>query len=459
MIVASNIITLVRVNDGAKGATGAPGPKGDGLDIKDTRNDNQPPSWYFTNYPKTTVAEIKTCSKIGLSGVGTYCTVVTTVPWTDSSGGYPKQTAKVESTGKEYWRVGKSTTAWSSWVDPYGKALDAGKTATNYIKGDGNGLIVGNMASSTLGKNVKIDTDSVDIRNGSDMLASFGAKRVILGQNAADSEILLCNGAGRIKATTSGASTSYPAYDSILIDSQEIEMESLRFTPRTSNTFDAATTPAYKNNTEVYMLSDKTSPGAWARLKSECVTTSSGDIYHTGVSTGAYNTDSTSVMLYAEFFDKSANTWAKSNHFTIYPTKTTTTKPITINGISISGKNKVLWTGSYYMSDTQTATLSEAISKQPNGIVLVWSYYLSGAADNSNFQIEYIPKQFVASFPGKGISKFMTNGTMSVAASKYVYISDTTLKGHANNDDAAGAKNSGITSTPKNWVLRQVIGV
>lgn len=123
------------------------------------------------------------------------------------------------------------------------------------------------------------------------------------------------------------------------------------------------------------------------------------------------------------------------------------------------GRNKILWSGGYYMSDTQTATLSEAISAQPHGIVLLWSYCVDGASDDSNFRPYFIPKRFVASHPGKGVSMFMTNGTMNIAASKYVYISDTSIKGHANNNEGATTKSCGITSTPTSFVLRYVIGV
>lgn len=67
-----------------------------------------------------------------------------------------------------------------------------------------------------------------------------------------------------------------------------------------------------------------------------------------------------------------------------------------ISGIWFTGKNKTLWTVGYYMSDTQTATLSEAISAQANGIALIWSYYKDGASDNSAFDVFFIPKQFVS---------------------------------------------------------------
>lgn len=133
--------------------------------LKDTRDDNQNPQWYIDNYPNQQVQEFKRCSTIGLSGVGLYCYLTTYVPWKDSSGGYPKQTAKVDSTGKEYWRSGTSATAWSAWVDAYGTATNAAKTATNYLRFDSSGLCVGNV-SGTLQGNVRLYDGGIEIRNG-----------------------------------------------------------------------------------------------------------------------------------------------------------------------------------------------------------------------------------------------------------------------------------------------------
>lgn len=210
--------TVITYTDNNTSTSYSVGAKGDGLDVKDTRNDNQPPSWYITNYPKTTVMEFKNCSTIGLSGVGAYCTLQTVVPWDDTSGGYPKQTAKVEGTGKEYWRVGTSASAWSSWVDPYGTAVNSAKTATNYMKFANNGLTVGNMTASTLGRNVLIDSDSVDIRNGSTVLASYGEnislyKDGIEAFTIKDSELLknatdLNRTFTKVRYTTSGSTVT-----------------------------------------------------------------------------------------------------------------------------------------------------------------------------------------------------------------------------------------------------------
>lgn len=56
---------------------------------------------------------------------------------------------------------------------------EASKTATNYMKFNSDGLTIGNMMESTLGKNVLIDSDSVDIRNGSQVLARYGENIVL----------------------------------------------------------------------------------------------------------------------------------------------------------------------------------------------------------------------------------------------------------------------------------------
>lgn len=108
--------------------------------IPDTRNDNQPPSWYFTNYPKQSVTEFKLCNVMGLSGE-VYCYVTTVTTWADSSGGYPKQTAQVGS--KQYWRVGASASAWGAWQE---------SETTSGAQDKVNALEIG-------GRNLFVDTD------------------------------------------------------------------------------------------------------------------------------------------------------------------------------------------------------------------------------------------------------------------------------------------------------------
>ena len=76
--------------------------------------------------------------------------------------------------------AGNKPTDWSPAPEDVDTDInEAAKTATNYMKFQNNGLVIGNMTAGTLGKNVLIDNDSVDIRNGNTILASYGAKTTI----------------------------------------------------------------------------------------------------------------------------------------------------------------------------------------------------------------------------------------------------------------------------------------
>lgn len=97
---------------GPRGPTGPQGPSGGG-EIKDTRNDNQPPSWYMKNHPRDTVVEFKRAEVIGLSGNEYFATLVTFVQWYDNTGGYPKQVAM--NYPDIWWRKGVSDSSWLPW--------------------------------------------------------------------------------------------------------------------------------------------------------------------------------------------------------------------------------------------------------------------------------------------------------------------------------------------------------
>ena len=62
--------------------------------IPDTRNDNQPPSWYYANHSRSTVSEFKQADVLGLGGG--FAALETVVPWGDPSGGRIFQTAYLQ---------------------------------------------------------------------------------------------------------------------------------------------------------------------------------------------------------------------------------------------------------------------------------------------------------------------------------------------------------------------------
>lgn len=116
----------------------------------------------------------------------------------------------------------------------------------------------------------------------------------------------------------------------------------------------------------------------------------------------------------------------------------------------------VLWSGSEQMLDTKTITLSKRVASMSKGITLVFSGTTDGAASNSNFHIFYVPKYFAANHSGGGVAFFLHNSDFSKIGRKYLYISDTTIKGHAKNSDTGTG--SGITYNNNYYVLRYVLG-
>jgi hypothetical protein len=94
--------------------------------IPDTRNDDQPPSWYRTNYPMRRIVEFKDGYYLGVPGYGAsgfYGSLETTVDFINESGGKVKQTYTIGIVtgiiGKVYRRVSTSESTWGAWQKDY----------------------------------------------------------------------------------------------------------------------------------------------------------------------------------------------------------------------------------------------------------------------------------------------------------------------------------------------------
>lgn len=116
-----------------------------------------------------------------------------------------------------------------------------------------------------------------------------------------------------------------------------------------------------------------------------------------------------------------------------------------------NGEQKVLWTGELLMSLNQEAELSEPVSIQPNGIVLVWSFYDGSSSANSDWCYHFVPKFAVVNSitSGGGIHVQLGNSTWSSLCQKYVYVHDEKLKGNDVNK----------TGNASSFVLRYVLGI
>lgn len=125
--------------------------------------------------------------------------------------------------------------------------------------------------------------------------------------------------------------------------------------------------------------------------------------------------------------------------------------------ITLRGQ-KVLWEGGKYMTADHQADLSEPVSQQDNGIVLVFSTYQNGAPIDANFNSFFVPKKFVEIMGGFGSAFQMNTVNFSTVGAKYLYIHDTYISGNENNN-LIGTATSGITFNNAMYVLRYVLGV
>ena len=130
--------------------------------------------------------------------------------------------------------------------------------------------------------------------------------------------------------------------------------------------------------------------------------------------------------------------------------------------IVYSGAGKILWTGSYFMLATQTATFSEPLSQQQSGIVLVFSRYANASAQDYQYSCHFIPKQLVtaaiaAGQTAAGVALTMATSKYEYIAGKYLRVTDTGVSGDETNN-VSGTSN-GITYNNGSFALRYIIGV
>lgn len=139
--------------------------------------------------------------------------------------------------------------------------------------------------------------------------------------------------------------------------------------------------------------------------------------------------------------------------------------PVTINGdLTINGNinfdygnQDILWSGAWYMKESQTAELSKPITEQANGVVVVFSRYSEEEPKDYGWNSFFVPKSFINVNNSGGHTFIMATSGFTTIATKYLYFTDTAVKG--NFDNELEGTNNGITFNNKDYVLRYIIGV
>ncbi len=116
--------------------------------------------------------------------------------------------------------------------------------------------------------------------------------------------------------------------------------------------------------------------------------------------------------------------------------------------------SKIIFRGPIQMGADTVIKLSEPVSRQKTGIVLIWSPY--GTSGTNNIQYQFIPKEAVKLFPDTTHSTFLCNTTFTKIAGKSVYVHDDTIEGNKYNTSAGTGL--GVSYNNADYTLRYVLG-
>lgn len=130
--------------------------------------------------------------------------------------------------------------------------------------------------------------------------------------------------------------------------------------------------------------------------------------------------------------------------------------------IVYAGAGKILWTGGSLLTASQTVTFSEKVSAQQNGIVLVFSRYITNAAVDYFYSCHFVPKLLITAATNAGMTSaavtlIMATNKFEAISGKYLRITDSGITGDDANS-ATGTSN-GVTYNNDRFALRYVIGV
>lgn len=313
-------------------------------------------------------------------------------------------------------------------------AEEAGKTAANYLGFNDLGLIVGDLRNSELKKNVLIGADEIDIREGDKVLASFAEALIELGKDNPQAVISLCNGLGKILFNKDGDRINI-----MEILSKWISIKGDEYVDVTA------------------MESDYQYAGFEA--------TADTGSYNVSIDVKNKNKDKVIAVLYnagdmdTASINHSVRDGKKTNNFAMSSDLATISSPMEINGYRYGDDQKMLWSGTLYMSDKHEISLSNPVSSMPNGIVLVFTEYADGAATDYSYSCHFVPRREVELHPGKSHVFMTVAPKLGYFGTKYLYIDDTSIKGNALNIDENVQTNCGIVRNSRHFVLRHVIGV
>lgn len=376
------------------------------------------------------------------------CDVWVYLPWAYSWGNYTISGYYTSWTPSNNTSSTAPTTGTAQEVAYRMNAENAAKTATNYMKFDNSGLTVGNLTEKTLGRNVNIDSSSVNIRNGTNVLAQFAESLIEIGKNTSTATISFLGGIVKLigeKQTIEG--TTF--YDAHLLSTNMMTLGTGSTDPSSDKINSLISMNGMSGEREVLAsVTDRYGHSTLTLIDSSASLYSDGDAGYSSVDVICNN--NTSQVELRTNGSNGNRALVNYSHAIQYWNNNTLLA-------AYNGQTPCLWDGYIWMRAGQTAALSAPISQQPHGIIVIFALYdpTTDGVTNVMTNPYFVPKtainyDYVFTMFGESGWK---------AGVKRVSVQDTQIVGNAQNDAATFKASSGITLDERWFVLRRVYGV
>lgn len=326
-------------------------------------------------------------------------------------------------------------------------ASSAAKTATNYMKFDNSGLTVGDLTASTLGRNVNIDNSSVNIRNGTNVLAQFAESLIEIGKNTSVSAVSFMN--GTVKLIAQMETRNNIAFRNAYLLAQNTICIGAGSTDPASDKLASMLTVRKDLINEINADVTDTEGHAYMNIRgSKASVYSDGNAGWSSVNVIA-NKDTSQVELHTNGSNGYKKLINYSHGLYYYDNSTLLA--------AYNGRTPCLWDGGAWMFASQSVTLSAPISEQPHGILVIFALFDPTTNSLTNVMTNpfFVPKTAINY--DYIFTMFWENAWQM--CTKRVTIQNTCIIGNDQNKSAAFKANTGITTSPQYFVLRRVYGV
>lgn len=376
------------------------------------------------------------------------CDVWVYLPWAYSWGNYTISGYYTSWTPSNNTSSTAPTTGTAQEVAYRMNAENAAKTATNYMKFDNSGLTVGNLTEKTLGRNVNIDSSSVNIRNGTNVLAQFAESLIEIGKNTSTATISFLGGIVKLigeKQTIEG--TTF--YDAHLLSTNMMTLGTGSTDPSSDKINSLISMNGMSGEREVLAsVTDRYGHSTLTLIDSSASLYSDGDAGYSSVDVICNN--NTSQVELRTNGSNGNRALVNYSHAIQYWNNNTLLA-------AYNGQTPCLWDGYIWMRAGQTAALSAPISQQPHGIIVIFALYdpTTDGVTKVMTNPYFVPKTAINY--DYVFTMFWESGWK--AGVKRVSVQDTQIVGNAQNDAATFKASSGITLDERWFVLRRVYGV